>query len=214
MSDRATEFAAGEEPPGWQAQKSAATRALIVAATVRCLLESGYAATTSKAIAAKAGLSRGAMLHHFPAKADVIRATVEHLGRARLEALARAIAGVERADPGALHRILEASLALARQPPSIAAFELTVAVRTDCELARSVVPLDLNYRREWLERVRTALPAVAARAAQLEVALETARLAIEGRALLAPHADDIAANERLLRSLESLLRPILAATPA
>ena len=64
------------EPAGWQAQKSAATRNLIVNATVRCLVEVGYGRTTTQAIASQAGLSRGAMLHHFPLKSDAVRAAV------------------------------------------------------------------------------------------------------------------------------------------
>ena len=59
------------EPTGWQAQKSAATRNLIVEAAIRCFVDLGYAQTTTTAIAEKAGLSRGAMLHHFPSKIDI-----------------------------------------------------------------------------------------------------------------------------------------------
>ena len=58
---------------GWQAQKSAATRKLILESAIRCFVELGYAGTTTTAIAQKAGLSRGAMLHHFPSRLAVVR---------------------------------------------------------------------------------------------------------------------------------------------
>ncbi len=37
------------------------------------------------AIAEERGLSRGAMLHHFPSKIDIVRAAVEHLHAKRLK---------------------------------------------------------------------------------------------------------------------------------
>ena len=58
--------ASATDTVGWQAQKSAATRNLIIEAAIKCFVELGYAQTTTTAIADKAGLSRGAMLHHFP----------------------------------------------------------------------------------------------------------------------------------------------------
>ena len=57
-----------EEPAealGWQAQKSASTRTQIIEAAIKCFIECGYSRTTTTLIAEKAGLSRGAMLHHF-----------------------------------------------------------------------------------------------------------------------------------------------------
>ena len=78
--------ASATDPVGWQAQKSAATRNLIIEAAIKCFVELGYAQTTTTAIAEKAGLSRGAMLHHFPSKLDIVRAAVDHLHAKRLRA--------------------------------------------------------------------------------------------------------------------------------
>lgn len=79
------------EPSGWQAQKSASTRLQIVEAALRCFVDLGYSGTTTTVIAEKAGLSRGAMLHHFPSKIDIVRAAVEHLHAKRLKAFRKAI---------------------------------------------------------------------------------------------------------------------------
>jgi len=81
------------EPAGWQARKSASTRLQIVEATLRCFDKLGYFHTTTPAIAEEAGLSRGAMLHHFPSRMDVVRAAIEHLYAKRL----RQAAGSRRA---------------------------------------------------------------------------------------------------------------------
>src|SRR5215475_14877054 len=79
------------ETLGWQAQKSASTRTQITEAAIKCFVEYGYSRTTTSLIAEKAGLSRGAMLHHFPSKLAVVRAAVEHLHAKRLRAFRKAV---------------------------------------------------------------------------------------------------------------------------
>ncbi|MEL7030387.1 MAG: helix-turn-helix domain-containing protein, partial [Pseudomonadota bacterium] len=64
---------------GRQAQKSASTQKVIVEAAINCLLKYGYAQTTTPRIAEEAGLSRGAMMHHFSNRITVIQAAIEHL---------------------------------------------------------------------------------------------------------------------------------------
>jgi len=64
---------------GWQAQKSAMMRDTILDAALDCFITIGYASTTTAKIAEKAKVSRGAMLHHFPSKTELIQAAVEYL---------------------------------------------------------------------------------------------------------------------------------------
>jgi len=59
--------------------RSARTRGKVLDATIDCLLELGYANTTTTLISERAGVSRGAQLHHFPTKAELVAAAVEHL---------------------------------------------------------------------------------------------------------------------------------------
>src|SRR5437899_5969622 len=62
-----------------QEERSAATRAKLLDATIACLVDLEYSATTTTVIAERAGVSRGAQLHHFPTKADLVAAAVAHL---------------------------------------------------------------------------------------------------------------------------------------
>lgn len=59
------------EELSWQAQKSIMTREAIFDAAIECLIDLGYGGTTTALIAEHAGVSRGAMLHHFPSRAEV-----------------------------------------------------------------------------------------------------------------------------------------------
>jgi AcrR family transcriptional regulator len=60
-------------------ERSLETRTRLLEATVMCLYEVGYAATTGKLAIERAGLSRGAALHHFPSRADLILETAVYI---------------------------------------------------------------------------------------------------------------------------------------
>src|SRR3954471_22171563 len=62
-----------------QAERSAGTQARLLDATIQCLVERGWAGTSTTEIVRRAGVSRGAQVHHFPAKEDLVVAAVEHL---------------------------------------------------------------------------------------------------------------------------------------
>ena len=59
-----------------QAERTARTRAKVLATAIDCLHAEGYAATTTSLVAQRSG-SRGAMLHQFPTRADLMLAVVE-----------------------------------------------------------------------------------------------------------------------------------------
>ena len=58
-----------------QADRSDETRRKLTEATLRCIARDGYAATSITRIVDEAGLSRGAHIHHFSTKEQLIRAT-------------------------------------------------------------------------------------------------------------------------------------------
>jgi AcrR family transcriptional regulator len=62
-----------------QAERTATTRTALLTATVECLVERGYRGVTTTHVAHRAGVSPGALLHHYPTKADLLCAAVGHL---------------------------------------------------------------------------------------------------------------------------------------
>ena len=78
-------------------------RARLLEATVECLVERGWSGTSTTVVSQRAGVSRGAQLHHFPTKNALVVAAVEHLSTARGSERAAAVrAGNflrERQDP-------------------------------------------------------------------------------------------------------------------
>jgi len=72
-----TDAPSGEEAGGRQAARSRETRQRIIDAAVSCVDQQGFARTTVQRIAREAGLTAGAVQHHFDSKADVLRAVLE-----------------------------------------------------------------------------------------------------------------------------------------
>ncbi len=138
------------EAKTWQQTKSERTRETILAAAIECFFELGYFNTTTENIAQQAGVSRGAMLHHFPTRAELIKAAVEYLHQRRLEMFTEEEETIQQ---GAEHTRVEESIdAYWRQlnTREFAVFqELKVAARTDPELARVLKPVLEAYDRAW-----------------------------------------------------------------
>ncbi len=64
-------------PRRTQAERSAATRRALIDATLDLLVERGWAGITSVAVCERAGLTRGAFIHHFDSLAQLFAAALD-----------------------------------------------------------------------------------------------------------------------------------------
>ena len=72
--------ATGRRPPRrTQAERSAATQARLLDATLECLVERGTAGTTTLEVCRRAGVSHGSLLHHFGTRERLLGAALELL---------------------------------------------------------------------------------------------------------------------------------------
>ena len=206
-SAKASRGGAGQEPSGWQAQKSASTRLQIVESALRCVVDLGYACTTTTVIAEEAGLSRGAMLHHFPSKIDIVRAAVEHLHAKRLKAFRRAIDKLPR-DDTRVRRALEAYFEHVKHPMYVAFLELWVASRTDPELQAILKPAQEAFEREWYRTAVDLFPEWGGAGENFDIALDLVHYVMDGMAVsLLMH--EIGDHERrMIGYLEERLREL------
>lgn len=80
----AKEDAAGTKGAGRQAEKSLQTRTAALEATIQCLVEIGYNNTAMERIAQCAKVTRGAMMHHYDSRAELIEKAAHYLAEKRL----------------------------------------------------------------------------------------------------------------------------------
>ena len=194
-------------PVGWQAQKSASTRELIIEAAIKCLVDLGYARTTTTAIAQKAGLSRGAMLHHFPSKLGIIQAAVDYLHAKRLRAFRKAMAKVP-ADGDHVRLGVEGYWAHVKHPWFVAFFEMAVAARTDKELAAILLPAQEAFEREWYGASLDLFPEWRRKGEKFELGFDLSRYVMEGMAISFLMHKETERDKRVLRYLEEKLREL------
>lgn len=165
-----------------QAQRSAATRDALLDATIACLVEHGYANTTTSRVAERAGVSRGAHLHHFQTRQALVAAAMERLAERRgaelLAAAEKLPDGRERLEQGL--DLLWASYA---NPLFQAALDLWSHARTDPELREQLVPVERRLDRQTLQITKQLFPDLAGQP-DFDRLIELAVSTIRGLALL------------------------------
>ncbi len=122
-----------------QAERSATTRARVLRAGVDALVELGYAATTTGEVQARAGVSRGALTHHFPTRSSLMLAAMDLLYEDFSSDVRQAAADLP-AGRARLRPALAMVWGRFDGPLFTAAMELWVAARTDTELRSALIP--------------------------------------------------------------------------
>src|SRR5687768_6765205 len=131
-----------------QQQRREATRTRLMDATIESLIDCGYYGATTLEIERRAGVSRGARIHHFPTKASLLAAAVDHLYdqvsgtyEAAFGATEPGVSDAQRVRTG-IRRLW--SVFGGREYSAV--IELTVAARTDEELRACLQAVGLRHR--------------------------------------------------------------------
>ncbi len=122
-----------------QAERTAQTRERLLEATIAVLVARGYRNASLPEICKKAGVSRGAQLHHFPMKEELVAAAVEHLFERRMMELRTRISRTEVLD---LREAAAIMWSVYTGPTYYAWLELVVAARTDEDLRKVLAKID------------------------------------------------------------------------
>jgi AcrR family transcriptional regulator len=179
-----------------QSERTRAMRGRLLDATIDCLVEHGWSGTSTTQVSQRAGVSRGAQLHHFPTKNDLVLAAVDHLGTSRQADLVARTADL----PPGRERTRAVLLVLAELftgPLFLAALELWVAARTDPTLRESVGDLEARFGRGAHRYTVDALGADEAAPGNRELVQATLDL-VRGLGLADTLTDDVVQRERIL----------------
>ncbi len=192
----------------WQSRKSAETRTEILDAVVRSYIEVGYGRTTLQQIADRTGLSRGAIIYHFPSMVDVTKAAISHLQQKRLAIYRENLERIE----GGEDFVGDALETLWQQisDPLFAAYnELTVAARTDPELEGILRPAQEEYEREWDRIGRDHSHAHSDQDDRFGLTADLVQYAMIGMAVSFMWTDAEYRKRRLLEDLKDHVRSLL-----
>ena len=177
-----------------QAERSATTREALLDAAIACLIEEGYASTTTSRVAERAGVSRGAHLHHFQTRTALVGAAVEQLARrwlGELRAASEALPdGPERTLVG-----LDLLWAHYASPLFQAALDLWTDARNDDELRERLIEVERLLDRQTLELARMLFPTLA-HARDFEGLVQQAVATVRGLAMLDTLHPDGARNRQ------------------
>lgn len=192
----------------WQSRKSAETRAEILDAVIRSYIEVGYGHTTLQQIADRTGLSRGAIIYHFPSMVDVTKAAVSYLQQKRL-AIYRD--NLERIEGGEdfVGDALETLWQQISDPLFTAYNELTVAARSDPELESILRPAQEEYEREWDRIGRDHSHALSDQDDRFGLTADLVQYAMIGMAVSFMWTDAEYRKRRLLEDLKEHVRVLL-----
>lgn len=183
-----------------QAERSAETRRVLLETAIACLHTRGYAATTTLLVAQEAGLSRGAMLHQFPTRVDLMTFLVrsvfdDEVGiyDARLSAIA---------DPKErLYAFPEIVWEVLSRPSGVAVLEILQGSRSDRELAERLAPLQAEIEENALDLLGRWFGDTGAGAKTAMRLVVWAARGLSIARVLAPDPDEIEKSVTLLRRL-------------
>jgi len=144
LMTRATATTASRDTSPRDTPKSLRTRARILDCAMTLFAEIGYVAATNADIAERAGLTRGAMLYHFPTREALTRAVADHIQVQRSALLAEA---ADKAPQGAdlAEHAIDAYWQMLQSAPFRAFAELEAAARNDPAVAEAIAPAQAAF---------------------------------------------------------------------
>ncbi|MEV0431018.1 TetR/AcrR family transcriptional regulator [Micromonospora sp. NPDC050495] len=190
-------------------QRSVVMRQRLLDATIASLGEKGYAGTTTLEVQQRAGVSRGALLHHYASRTELILAAVEYLLRERFVALQGLTAPPPREDR--LGWAVQALWGTFGGPLFSASLELWLAARNDPELRAALLPQERLFgaaSNEWAAGLFGPAASHPQFPTVLEILLDAMRGAAARAVLRSPSSD-----ERLLTAWTQLVKSQLETDP-
>lgn len=151
-----------ERPRRTQQERRDGTRRLLLEATVSALVDLGYSDATTLEVERRAGVSRGARLHHFPTKAALLAGAVDHLYNQLSDHYDHAFGGGDAAlsDQLRFRSGLRLLWSIYKQRDYIAALELQMAARTDAELRACLRSVAERHRDLAIAAASRYFPAI------------------------------------------------------
>ncbi|WP_175541650.1 TetR/AcrR family transcriptional regulator [Polaromonas sp. YR568] len=187
-----------------QEERSATTRSQLVQAAVACIAQLGLNKATFSAIAAKAGLTSGAVQHHFQSRDELLLAVVVDFGKSLADTSDTAHAKNEPI-ASRVRRIFERYWGLFSSPQFLAIMKIWLGTQGNVAVYREMLDhmhwFEIRFDREWVELFSDCPADPETIAAARHVALG----AMRGLALSLSYSVDRSGAKAEVALLESML---------
>jgi AcrR family transcriptional regulator len=203
--------------PRTQQQRRDETRRALLDAAVESLIEMGFARTTTLEVQRRANASRGALLHHFPSKTELLVAAVDHLAEMRARELKMLAAALpdERAGRARTEAVLELLWQCFSGTFFQVAMELRTAARTDPELRPVLITAERALRDRILAQAKTLFGKDVSEHPGLERGLDFTLQFMIGAAMTAVlHKEDGGRLRELIEDFKALFPTVLDTSAA
>lgn len=188
--------------------RSVATREKLIAATLEVIHDRGYNRATTPEFARRAGVSRGALLHHFPARSDLILAAMEHLLTEGTRDIRRMADGVARKTVG-LNDFIEFLWGMFSGRFFYLSVEFINEARTDAELRQKMIPVVRKFH-EALDSIWADLQAIDDNPREARVILNLTVCLVRGMGVQTVLKDDPQYFRDLLETWKTILPHLLS----
>jgi AcrR family transcriptional regulator len=136
-----------------QQERRDATRSALLDAALECLVDYGYEGTTTGRVCDRAGVSRGAHLHHFGTRGTLVAAALGELARRREVEFQQQVE-LMPSGPSRVEAALDLLWSWFTEPLFYASVDVGAAARTDAELRASLEPVERHLNQTTLVRCR------------------------------------------------------------
>jgi AcrR family transcriptional regulator len=139
-----------------QIERTAETQSVLIQAAVRLLATAGYGKTTTQSIAKEAGVTTGALHHHFPTKDDLMLAVLDQ-SAITVEAKLEAENAMPFTGKASIRDVVDHLWQIYGQPDYWAVWEIIIGTRVDAGVHQRVLEHRAqsmaNVMLPWLKRV-------------------------------------------------------------
>jgi len=177
-------------------------------AAVAVLLERGYASLTTKEVASRAGVSNGALMHHYASKMELVIDATADIYEAAIERGQR-IARTPAAHREPVEGFIKDCMSVYFEWPFIAAVEVLVVARTDPELMRQIEPVMQRYRSLTNHLWLGVLKDLGVPSDKAELVLNLTLNVVRGMAVNSLWQKDVARYKRELSQWADIARAII-----
>ena len=137
-----------QQAKGPKQDRSVDTRARLLEASIRCLVESGYGGFSTTRVTELAGVARGAFSHHFRTREDLLLAAIEYLLERTCDELEEKLSRL-RPGPKRTERFLETVRNAYMGDMFYAQHELWTAARTDFRMREVCLKFGPRTKRRF-----------------------------------------------------------------